>query len=512
MSIDDIRQPGPPPETPGLDAWALLALPGSIPAANYLTSANAKQYRLIVDVLADELDQSLTGVAHGDLLSQVRDRLPGHDAQRLMDELNIDARLRQLVQWGTCHEWQDRADTEAEFLRNRSRYQLTETTALLHKAVREMESSRGAGSSAVLMAAATLADRIDATLTAISSGDPTAASTAYSQVQTTLESMARAASDWQARLATALGGTPDETKVHRMLETILAYVEAWGAGIDANSSAIRGRLPELRALSASTWRALALARVQTTAPEHAVEETVSELRQSVVTLSTWFGGPAPQAQRLRRQMRDAVAPVLRSHRTLLAVGGTVSRRAELLRLAKAIDEAASDREAERLWGAATGLYRAAHLRLESPSITQPARTSIWDSPPAEVSRRLRAHGQRSVAGGAGRIVDTSGQRARARQEAARRRARLADAEAVLIGRSGTVLSSWTPLGADESTIFLSLLTTARAAPPRDGVCTGTSQDGRLTLSLRSLFNTRTAIIETPDGRLAVQDAEVVIQR
>ncbi|MGO1488722.1 MAG: DUF2397 domain-containing protein [Arachnia sp.] len=512
MTSDKVSHPPPSMDVAGLDAWALLGLPGGIAAANYLTSANAKQYRLIIDVLADELDQSLTGVAHDELVSQVRHRLPVATAEQLMEELNIDSRLRQLVLWGTCHEWQDRADTEAEFLRNRSRYQLSETAALLHTAVREMESQQGAGSSAVLMAAATLAERIRATLTGIASGDLTTASTAYSQVQTTLEAMARAASDWQARLATALGGTPDEEKVHRMLETILAYVEAWGAGIDANSDTIRAQLPELRGLETETWRGLALARVQASAPHHTVQEAISELKASVVTLSAWFDGPAAQAARLRRQMRDAVAPVLRSHRTLLAVGGTVSRRAELLRLARAIDDAPSDREAERIWGAATGLYRAAHLRLDSPAIVQPVRTSIWDAPPAEVSRRLRAQGGRSVAGGAGRMIDTSGQRARARQEAARRRARLADAETALIARSGTVLSSWSPLGTDESTIFLALLTTARAAPPHEGACTGTSQDGRLTLILRSLPGMGTAVVATPDGRLAVQDAAVVIRR
>ncbi len=499
-------------EAPIPDAWALLSLPGAIQAANYLTSSNAKQYRLIIDVLADELDQSLTGVAHDDLLALVRGRLPEDRADHLLSDMNVDARLRQLVSWGTCHEWQDRADTEAEFLRNRSRYQLTETGALLHKAVREMELASGPGSSAVLMAAATLAERIEATLTGISAGDHDAASTAYSQVQTTLESMARAASDWQARLATALGGTPDEEKVHRMLETILAYVEAWGAGIDANSSTIRRRLPELRSLSETTWRALALARVQASAPEHAVTETVDELRQSVATLTTWFDGPTPQAGRLRRQMRDAVAPVLRSHRTLLAVGGTVSRRAELLRLARAIDDAPTDLEADRIWGAATGLYRSSHLRLESPAVAQPARTSIWDSQPAEVSRRLRQLGQRSLSGGASRMPDTSGQRARARQEAARRRARLVDAESALIERSGTRLSSWEPLGDDESEIFLSLLSAARAAPVRDGTRTGTSQDGRLTMEIQPPPSPDTAVIETPEGRLAVADASVVISR
>ena len=61
-------------------------------------------------------------------------------------------------------------------------------------------------------------------------------------------------------------------------------------------------------------------------------------------------------------------------------------------------------------------------------------------------------------------------------------------------------------------MFLALLTTARAGRPREGVRTGTSQDGRLTLLLHPPPSPGTAVIETPDGRLAVQDAAVVIRR
>ena len=41
--------------------------------------------------------------------------------------------------------------------------------------------------------------------------------------------MGAAAAEWQSRLAAALGGAPTEQKVSRLLETILAYVEAWEA-------------------------------------------------------------------------------------------------------------------------------------------------------------------------------------------------------------------------------------------------------------------------------------------
>lgn len=59
-----------------LSAWDLLGLPGSVPAATFLTSPLASQYRLIVDALADEQTVSLTGVGHGDLEGLIRKRLP----------------------------------------------------------------------------------------------------------------------------------------------------------------------------------------------------------------------------------------------------------------------------------------------------------------------------------------------------------------------------------------------------------------------------------------------------
>ena len=62
----------------------------------------------------------LTGVGHDDFVALVRTRLPEQTSVALLDELNLEARLSQLVSWGTLEAWQDRAETEADFLRNRS--------------------------------------------------------------------------------------------------------------------------------------------------------------------------------------------------------------------------------------------------------------------------------------------------------------------------------------------------------------------------------------------------------
>nr|WP_296077072.1 DUF2397 family protein [uncultured Actinoplanes sp.] len=94
--------------------------------------------------------------------------------------------------------------------------------------------------------------------------------------------------------------------------------------------------------------------------------------RSLQTLRRWFDGPDCPARRLRRQMRDTIGPLLRGQRTLAAVGGHVSRRAELLDLAARLESAVDDRAAWRLWCAATGLFSIGHL----PGETNPPAGSL----------------------------------------------------------------------------------------------------------------------------------------
>lgn len=330
-------------------SWALLPLPGAVSAASYLTGALASQYRLIVDILDDHRAVSLTGVGFDELQALILERLPAGRAAELLAELPLESRMRQLVEWRTCESWQDKAETQEDFLRNRHRYQLTEAGSAINAAVRRIEADLGTSSTAVLLAPSTISERLTAMLRALAAQDSGRASQEFAQVQTTLDAMAAAAAEWQSRLATALGGSPSETKVTRLLETILAYVDAWGSGVDAWSEEIAATLPVLESVTDDVWRAIGLDRLGSEATEQALMAALREYRGAVATLAMWFAGPAPQARRLRRQIRDAVTPVLRSHRTLLAVGGTVSRKADLLRLAAAIELADDDAAAWELW-------------------------------------------------------------------------------------------------------------------------------------------------------------------
>ena len=329
--VDSVTDAGQGETSP----WNLLTIPGEIRAASYLAGSHARQYRLIVDVLAAQQEVSLTGVGHDELTTLIRARLPADSAAELLSELNLTDRLASLVAWGTCEAWQDKATTEEEFLRNRYRYQLTEAGAALNQAVRAVERDLGPGSTAVLLAPAVLADRLRAALDALAGERLEDASREFSVVETTLDVMAREASQWQSRMAAALGGIPDQVRITRLLETILAYVDAWGAGVDAWSGRITACLPELEAITPETWRALTLQRLGAEINTGTLEHATTHLTGVVAVLERWFSGELSQATLLRRQMRDAVTPVLRGHRALLSAGGTVSRSAELARLADA---------------------------------------------------------------------------------------------------------------------------------------------------------------------------------
>ncbi len=487
-------------------AWALLPLPGQSTAASYLTGPLAKQYRLIVDILDDERHVSLTGVGFDDLSALIRRRLPDERAADLMAEFSLEARMRQLVEWGTCESWQDHAETQQDFLRHRYRYQLTEAGSAFNAAVRKVEAELGPSSTAVLLAPASLTERLNATLAAITAGDPAGASKEFAQAQTTLDAMGTAAAEWQSRLAAALGGSPTEQKIQRLLETILAYVEAWGSGVDAWTDELLAALPRLGEIADDTWRAMALARLGADASDGALASTVAEMCAAVATVHTWFAGAEPQAKRLRRQIRDAVTPVLRSHRTLLAVGGTVSRKADLLRLASAIDEAPDGLEAWRLWCTGTGLYPARHFTLTTPEVSNGPRISVWEAPPVVISRRLRQQAARSLAGRPAQIVDNAAARVEARRLALREQADLERAAASLTARSGTHLSQWGSLTAMESALLLDLISAARNQKAPDGSCSGVSADGRWRLVLSPRLGS--AVLNTPEGRLVLPDALV----
>jgi len=93
-------------------------------------------------VLLDAQEHSLTGVGRDELLAGVRDRIAAVTDPATADQLtspdsfDVDARMKALYNWRVVVRWQDKAKTEADFVRTRDRYQLTSEAADLHRWLR----------------------------------------------------------------------------------------------------------------------------------------------------------------------------------------------------------------------------------------------------------------------------------------------------------------------------------------------------------------------------------------
>ncbi len=509
--------------TPDVDTWALAGFPGRLDIAAYLTAdQHAAQYRVLVDVLLDAQEHSLTGVGRDELLAKVRECVAAATdpatADRLTapDAFDIEARMKALNHWGVVVRWQDKAKTEADFVRTRDRYQLTSEAADLHRWLRRRIDEDAVATSAAAFAPAVIADRLDETLLALAERDHAAAALAWAQVRTTLKDMAEAASIWQSRMASALAGAPDDEKMRRLRETLLAYVNVWGAGVDSYSPRIRAALSQLDIqVTGDDWRAMALAGLDPDAAEDIVQAVAGGHRDAAQTLDVWFRAGPGQALRLRRQVRDAVTPLLRGSRALLSTGGRVTRRAELLRIAGAVEAAASDEDAWRLWCAATGLWGARHLSGSPAEPDAPARTSFWAAPPVPVAVTLRRRGTQSVRGRPAHVPNHREARRAARHAAAEQRAAVEDAEQTIAGRSGGYLAGWPEIrSAEEAAIVWDLLTAVlRTDPDASGIRAALSGDDRwIVLAHPAPPDRPSALLATPDGWLACENWRIEVSR
>lgn len=509
--------------TSSVDAWELAGFPGRLNVAAYLTEERyAAQYRVIVDVLLDAQEHSLTGVSRDDLQSSVRDKIAAATdavtARRLTspDSFDIDARMKSLREWKVVDRWQDAARTEADFVRTRDRYQLTSEAADLHRWLRRKIDEDAVATSAAAFAPAVIADRLDDTLLALADRDHAGAAQSWAQVRTTLKDMAEAASIWQSRMASALAGAPDQEKMRRLRETLMAYVTVWGAGVDTYSPRIRDGLAGIANLADEDWRAIALAGVDPGAAEETVQAIMRGHKHTAQTLESWFQYGPGQAQRLRRQVRDAVTPLLRGSRVLLATGGRVTRRAELERIAAAIESAGSDEDAWRVWCAATGLWEARHLAgspEQEPDI--PGRTSFWEAQPVPVDVTLRKRGTQSARCRPAHVPDRRAARSLARQAAERQRALRDRAEKEIAGRSGAYLSDWTAISStEEASIFWEILTAVLRTPPDTaGIRTAVTGDDRWIIQAHPAPpGRRSAVLHTPDGRIACENWRIEVSR
>lgn len=517
--------------------WAIAGFPGEIKAAAYLVGELAAQYRVIVDILDEQREFTLTGVGHDELNALLQERLP----HELYAQIDLDARMNQLVQWGTCNRIQDEAQTQADFLRNRYRYQLSTLGYEINQATKRATAQVDDASTSATVAPENIVNILQEVIAALRSEQVEDAANKLAIVHDILKNMREAANIWQSRLAASLSEPPSEENVRQRLSTILAYADKWGVGVDAYSEAIAELLPFFEQLPDSEWRRLALTRQGSQASEEHIAADTEQIRKIIEVLAYWFTGTQSQSSCLRRQIRDAVTPMLQGQRALLSVGGVISRKNDILRLATAIEQSVDDRQAWEIWSSATGLFTTRHVADRTPESDDPYHESVWETAPVQINQRLRKRGPRTLQGRAPGMPDRTQARQAALEYARIRQLRTEQAIAKLRARSGTTLDSWEELGQTETEILLDMLSQAQASawppvcavPPSESPADSSpeplpeslpagasspespgrdtmqalSADGKWRLEF-SPVSGPVAVIHTPEGRLVIPNYRV----
>ncbi|MFC7512212.1 DUF2397 family protein [Streptomyces thermocarboxydus] len=245
-------------------------------------------------------------------------------------------------------------------------------------------------------------------------------------------------------------------------------------------------------------------------------------------LRGWFSDTDGQGSQVD-QLRDATLRALQSllanaKRMLRSATGEMSRRKDLLRLARWFEEAAPQ-DAHDIAVAAFGLYGARHLGI--PPATDevvPAYTNWWTGPVVEVPVALRERGSRAQRGRTATVEDHSAQKRRLRETARERaaaRAAAADELRSASGRFAEVRLTSAALG-----LLLELLATAlgnaqlrhRAATDGAGATEydldpAHSEDAELgiRLTVRRTEGTR-CVLHSVDGDLLLDDLELDVGR
>jgi uncharacterized protein (TIGR02677 family) len=349
---------------------------------------------------------------------------------------------------------------------------------------------------------------------AIRSGDYRTAAAEFQQISTLHQAMATAARTWQRTLAHAMSGGPDLGKQDLLWTTLQSYIGMWGEQVDVHSPRISDLVSELGTrLSAEVWRACVRSALADDAADELVVTQAQRWTRTWDALGAWFSGTGfngtdGQARRLRRQLRDLVAPWARNMHILMDTGGAVTRRAELLQLARAIERAPDEDTAWRIWDTATGAFSARHLLLPSDSTDD--HCLPWRlAPAAPVTARFREQGTRAAIGRRTKIPDYSAGKAAARRGRLAALAARGEAEASLRRRSGTNLARWGQVSDAELDLLLEFVGVARRASAGAGPHSARSSvtgDGRWRITLRPpqrLHDTTT--LRSSRGRLVTLD-------
>lgn len=505
-------------------------------AYTYLSAPERLEHVAIMRVFCGTL---LADLVVPDIMAKLRQA--GGSAAGL-DADTLTVRLEHLVQWGNLLRSSHtvKASSISEYQRSRSRYQLSKLGERIQRdadgVLAEADAAREVSNELLALVERGLRELADL-VTAPGGIEPQDGLERVSTLFVQFTEFADSIRDFYACLGQVLSRYDlDSAEYQGFKELLLDYVEAITEDVAFRAPRVSEALDTLwphvpALLTRLDAHAQGLTRLSPQG-ESRMEIRVQRSRGRELAdwegLRGWFSDTDGQGSQVD-QLRDATLRALQSllanaKRMLRSATGEMSRRKDLLRLARWFDEAAPQ-DAHDIAVAAFGLYSARHLGI--PPATDevvPAYTSWWTGPVVKVPVALRERGSRAQRGRTSSVEDHSAQKQRLREAARRRaaaRAAAADELRSASGRFTEVRLTSAALG-----LLLELLATAlgNAQLSRrvgtDGERTtefdldsASSEDAelRIRLTVRRTTGTRT-VLYSADGDLLLDDLELDIGR
>ncbi|GAQ64025.1 TIGR02677 family protein [Streptomyces scabiei] len=509
-------------------------------AYTYLSAPERLEHVAIMRVFCGTL---LADLAVPDIIAKLRQA--GGSAAGL-DADTLTVRLEQLVQWGNLLRSSHtvNASSISEYQRSRSRYQLSKLGERIQRdadgVLTEADAAREVSNELLALVERGLRE-LAGLVTAPGGIEPQDGLERISTLFVQFTEFADSIRDFYAYLGQVLSRYDlDSAEYQGFKELLLDYVEAITEDVAFRAPRISAALdtlwPHIPALlDRLDAHAQGLTGLSTQAqaqgesrPDVRIQRSRGREFADWEGLRGWFSNTDGQGSQVD-QLRDATLRALQSllanaKRMLRSATGEMSRRKDLLRLARWFEEAAP-RDAHDIAVAAFGLYGARHLGI--PPATDevvPAYTSWWTGPVVEVPVALRERGSRAQRGRASAVEDHSAQKQLLREAARQRaaaRAAAADELRSASGRFAEVRLTSAALG-----LLLELLATAlgnaQLSRPvsTDGeraagfdLDSASSEDAelRIRLTVRRTEGTRT-VLYSADGDLLLDDLELDIGR
>jgi uncharacterized protein (TIGR02677 family) len=317
-----------------------------------------------------------------------------------------------------------RVATVAEYIRSRSRYQVSKLGGRVHRqAVEILRASDGAREVAreLLGQIVQSLDRILALLGSRHTGGDTLDAEALAGEVTTVFSNQRlftdSVRDFYAYLAGILSRYDLAGEEYgQFKELLLVYIDLITADVNRHAPAVAHRAGLVLAQADRVLQALETLTGLTSPDGRQVERAQGRTRTDWEELAAWYdashGSSGPE--QLRGAAGQALGQLITNAKRLLDFSGTgFSRRADFLRLARWF-ATADDEQAHRLYDSAFSAYPARHLLFgpDEPDPRVGPTTSWWHAEPVPVPVSLRERGDRAMRGRTSRVPDPTADRLR----------------------------------------------------------------------------------------------------